>query len=142
MSTKNKVLIGIGVVLLLAVLTNPGKEKHKEALQKEMQSQFQVPELPDESAGEWEQAGQALGQVLGQAMANQVLDQALSVNNYLLFSTSRTSWNGKESPVLTIGAFGMVHFLGEGDDEEEEVVSEDSEEENEPSISDEAMEVR
>lgn len=118
MKPKYRVLIGIGVVLLLAILTNPGKEKHKEALQKVMLSQMEIPVAPDESTSEWEQAGQTMGLVLGQAMANQLLEQALSVDNYFLFSTAKARMNGEDSRVLTIGVFGMVHFLDEKNAEE------------------------
>jgi hypothetical protein len=64
---------------------------------------------------EWEQAGQALGMMLGGALVDKIIDNLVSTENYILFSTTKISWEG-ETKIIGIGAFGNVFTTSKLDD--------------------------
>lgn len=63
----------------------------------------------DESENEWEQVGQALGMMIGGTLVENVIDNLVSTDNYILFSTTKINWAGK-SRIIGIGAFGNVYI--------------------------------
>ncbi len=63
----------------------------------------------DESENEWEQVGQALGMMIGGTLVENVIDNLVSTDNYILFSTTKINWDGK-SRIIGIGAFGNVYI--------------------------------
>ena len=97
------------LVVLVAIFTNPGSERHKEIIKSKL-TIFLQKAMKDELKGTSEdeqQAGQAIGMLLGGAIIDQIIENTLSTNNYLLFSTTKISWEG-ETKIIGIGAFGNV----------------------------------
>ena len=111
------VLIAIGLILLVAVLTNPNQDRHKEVIRGKFNSYMQksMSEGLSETDNEWEQAGQVLGMVLGGAMIDGIISNIVTTDNYVVFSTTKISWEG-ESKVIGVGAFGNVFLTGKFDE--------------------------
>ena len=105
----NKTILFLVFIGIIAVLTNPNKENHKEAIKDKFSQHLQ--NTMKESLGNTdtgiEQAGQALGLVIGTALADTFIDKLISSDNYLFFSTTKLNWEGK-SKIIGIGAFGNV----------------------------------
>lgn len=106
----NKKQISIVVLVLfvfISLITNPGKADHSDKLKTKINTYMKqsVQDQMENSENEWEQAGAAFGLMLGEGIINSIVDNNLSVNNFLLFSTSSLEIEGKKK---TIG-FG---FLG------------------------------
>ncbi|MCO5232344.1 MAG: DUF4359 domain-containing protein [Chitinophagales bacterium] len=103
------ILAIVGIVALIAILTNPNQDRHKEVIKNKLISYMQnsMNESSSESKNEWEKAGQALGLIFGGALVDIIIDNLVSTDNYILFSTTKISWDG-ETKVIGIGAFGNV----------------------------------
>lgn len=114
---KTYVIITIvAVVLIIAAITNPNQSRHKEVVKNKLTEAMQktMSEGKTGSNNEWEEAGEAFGLMIGQAMIDQIVNNLVSTNNYVLFSTTKMSWKG-ESKVVGIGIFGNVFLTGELD---------------------------
>lgn len=111
------VLIAIGLILLVAVLTNPNQDRHKEVIRGKFNSYMQksMSKGLSETDNEWEQAGQVLGMMLGRAMIDGIISNIVTTDNYVVFSTTKISWEG-ESKVIGVGAFGNVFLTGKLDE--------------------------
>jgi hypothetical protein len=68
-----------------------------------------------EKDNEWEQLGQAFGMMLGGALVDRIVDNFVSTDNYVLFSTTKVSWEGK-TKIIGIGAFGNVFISSKLDE--------------------------
>jgi hypothetical protein len=111
------ILAVIGAIAVAAFLTNPGQEKHKEAVRNKFDTYMQKT-LKDGLSGannDWGKAGQIIGGAVSGAIVAQLTDQVVSVGNYYLFSTTKITWNGQTN-VVGIGAFGNVFLSGKIDD--------------------------
>lgn len=110
-------LIAIGLILLVAVLTNPNQDRHKEVIKAKFNSYMQksMSEGLSESDNEWEKAGQALGMMLGGALIDGIISNIVSTDNYVIFSTTKMTWEGK-SKVIGVGVFGNVFLTSEIDE--------------------------
>lgn len=106
----------VGVVLIVAILTNPNQDRHKEAIKNRLTTQMQksMKESLSKTDNGWEQVGQAIGLMLGNAIIDKVLDNFVSTDNYLVCSTTKITWNG-ETKIVGIGAFGNVFLTKELD---------------------------
>jgi hypothetical protein len=114
---KNYLILAIvGLVILVAILTNPNQDRHKEVIKNKLNSFMQksINESSAKTDNEWEQAGQALGMMLGGALVDKIIDNLISTDNYVLFSTTKISWEG-ETKIIGIGAFGNVFITNELD---------------------------
>ncbi|MCL2761193.1 MAG: DUF4359 domain-containing protein [Desulfuromonadales bacterium] len=116
MKKKYLIFAIIGILVFVAILTNPNQDRHKEVIKNKLNSYMQksikksLPETNDELG----QAGQALGMMFGAALVDRVVDTLVSTDNYLLFSTTKINWEGK-SKVIGIGAFGNVYITSKLD---------------------------
>ena len=110
-------LIVIGIIVLVAVLTNPSQDKHREAIKSKLNAYLQqsMKESLKETDNEWEQAGQALGLMIGGAFVDRIIDNLISTENYVIFSTTKMTWDG-QTKVVGIGAFGNVFLTSKVDD--------------------------
>ena len=107
---KNYFFAGIiGLLVLVAVLTNPNQDRHKEVIKAKLTTYLQ------KSMKESNEFGQALGLMFGGVFVNQILDQMITTDNYVLFSTTKITWEGK-SKTIGIGVFGNVFVTKELDD--------------------------
>lgn len=109
MKTSSGTLILTVVFSATALFTNPQPERHKEAVKSKLSAFMQqsMKESLTQTDNEWEQAGQALGMMLGGALVDRIVEELITSDNYLLFSTTRMHWDG-ESKVIGIGIFGNV----------------------------------
>jgi hypothetical protein len=111
------VFFSIAMLVLIAAITNPDTNRHKEAVKAKFDAYLQkaAREGIAESDNTWEQAGQAIGLMLGGALVGYAVDNLVSTDNYVVFSVTKVSWEGK-SRIIGVGAFGNV-FLSKKVDE-------------------------
>jgi hypothetical protein len=107
---KNYVFVAIiGLIILIAVITNPNQDRHEEVIKNKLNSYLQesMNESLNESNNDWEQAGKAIGLMLGGALIDRIIDNLISTDNYVIFSISKVTWDGK-TKIIGIGVFGNV----------------------------------
>jgi hypothetical protein len=107
----------ISLIVLVAVLTNPDQSRHKEVMKNKLITYMQKSIKKDQSKppDEMEQAAQAIGITLGGMIAEKILDNLMSTDNYVVFSTTKITWEG-ETRIIGIGAFGNVFITKELDE--------------------------
>lgn len=107
----------IAVVFLVAILTNPSQDRHKEVLKTKLNAFMQksLKETPIDTTNPFAQAGQTFGMLIGDVMVDKILNNLVSTDNYLILSTTKIALDG-EPKVIGIGAFGNV-FLSSKIDE-------------------------
>ena len=104
MKNKKLRLIIIGILILIAVITNPNQDRHKELVISKFNSKMQT--SMSETDNGWKQAEHALGMLLGGVF----LENLINVDNYVLFSTTKITF-GKETKLIGIGVFGNVFIF-------------------------------
>ena len=114
MKNKHILLIFVGLLLIVAVLTNPNQDRHKEVVKNKLNVLMQkaVKDSFKNSDSGAEQIGSALGLMLGGAMLDRMIESMVSTDNYVLFSITKISWEGK-TKLIGIGAFGNVFISDE-----------------------------
>lgn len=107
----------IGVILLVAILTNPNQDRHKEVLKNKLNAviQKEMANKADQSDDGFGQAGEALGMMFGSAIVDRMIDNMVSADNYVLFSITKITVKG-ESKTIGVGVFGNVYLVKELDD--------------------------
>lgn len=109
---KSYVYSAIAVLIIfIAVFTNPNPERHKEAVKNKVNSYIQqsMKESMNGTENNTAQAGKALGMMLAGAFIDKIIDNLVSTDNYVLFSTTKITWDGK-TEIIGIGAFGNVYL--------------------------------
>jgi len=116
MKKGNVALLIFGLIILLAVLTNPSTERHKEAIKIKLKEYMQksMTESMNNSSNGFEQLGQAFGMILGSAIIEPIVDNLISRDNYILFSITKITWDG-ETKVIGVGVFNNVFITKELD---------------------------
>ena len=107
-----KKLVTIGIILVIAVLTNPDRQKHIEAIKdifSEKLSETMANEVASSSSN-LEAAGTALGMTLGLAFIDKFLENVVQNQNYIFFSLTEVRFGGK-SRIIGFGAFGNVWIV-------------------------------
>jgi hypothetical protein len=95
LTAKRKVVLGImGAILLVAILTNPGREDHAAAV-----SHFIMNKTSNSISSP--------GELLGASLASNLIKNMVTVDNYLVCSITIATIGGK-SKAIGIGAFGNV----------------------------------
>jgi hypothetical protein len=110
-------LVLISMIILIAVITNPNQERHKEVIKDRIMTYLQKSINIDqaEPKNDWAETGQALGIMLGGALVDRIVDNLISTDNYVLFSRTKITWNGK-TKIIGIGAFGNVFITSKLDE--------------------------
>jgi hypothetical protein len=118
-NTKNnyKGFIILSIILILAAITNPNKEKHKESIKSIITANMQntMQENMHLSNNKWEQAGQALGMMIGSTLIDPIIDNLISSDNYIFFSLTKITWGGKQK-IIGFGLFGNVFITSKIED--------------------------
>ncbi|MCC6384538.1 MAG: DUF4359 domain-containing protein [Bacteroidia bacterium] len=113
---RNKYLVTVIVtgIILIAMLTNPGLNRHKEAIKNKLDSYMQkeINGSQDETDNKREQSAEKLGMSLGGVITDALTDKLVSSDNYFLFSTTKLNWNGG-ARVVGLGLFGNVFITRE-----------------------------
>lgn len=98
-------LAAIAVILLVAYLTNPGEELHKEKLKIKLTDVLEEAMLERQDNliifGAWEMAGGK--------MVEAFTENYVSVDNYFIFSLTRLHWDGV-SYIVGVGGFRQVYI--------------------------------
>nr|WP_294932371.1 DUF4359 domain-containing protein [uncultured Flavobacterium sp.] len=117
MKTKYYVIIGLCVFTLITALTNPGTEKHKEEVKLKMNIflEKQMNEKNTNQNDEWSKAGNAMGNALAKSMINMMVDNMVSSSDYVLFSTTNVTFEGK-TKTIGIGILGNIFLSGKIDE--------------------------
>ncbi|CAD0005209.1 MULTISPECIES: DUF4359 domain-containing protein [Flavobacterium] len=117
MKTKHYVIIGLCLFALIAALSNPGTEKHKEEVKLKMNVflEKQMNEKNTNQNNEWSKAGNTMGNVFAKSMINMMVDNMVSSSNYVLFSTTNVTFEGK-TKTIGIGILGNIFLSGKIDD--------------------------
>lgn len=118
-SMKNNyiVLALIGFIVILAVLTNPNQDRHKEVLKSKLNTILQQ-SLSDEfsdTTNVWNETIQGFGTVFGNLIIDGIISTTLSTDNYLVFSTTKITYEG-DAKIIGIGAFGNVFITSKLDE--------------------------
>ena len=105
MKSKYILIAIIGVIVFIAIFTNPSIDEHKEAMKNKLNPLLQknLKQELNEMGG----TAQAITMMLGGAVLDGFVDNAVSSDNYILFSTTKMTLDG-EIKVVGIGAFGNV----------------------------------
>lgn len=113
---NNQIAIGIFVLIgLVAILTNPKLHDHKEAVKTKISSSLQKNTNSDDETDTSYQLGRSFGNLIGGVLIDQIIDNIVSIDNYVLFSLTKVSWDG-ETKVIGYGLFGNVFFSSELED--------------------------
>lgn len=110
------ILVLVSLIIAVAVITNPNHDRHKEVVKNKLITYMQkaMKQGHAETGNEWEEVGQAFGVMLGGVIIDGVLDNLMSIDNYVLFSATKITWDG-EMEIIGIGAFGNVYLTRELD---------------------------
>lgn len=109
MKKSNIILFFIGFVFLIAALTNPAPEKHKEHLKnqlilyaqksiKQNRNQSDIKEVTEWSLFEG---------IFQDAMAKGMINSLVTTDDYVFFSITKFQWDG-EITTIGFGAFGNI----------------------------------
>ncbi len=117
MKTKHYLIITFSLLLLITALTNPGTDKHKEEVKSKMNA-FLEKEMNKENTGntdEFSKAGGIMGNALAKSMINMMVDNMVSSSNYILFSTTNVTIEGK-TKTIGFGLLGNIFLSGKIDE--------------------------
>ncbi|SHG36587.1 DUF4359 domain-containing protein [Flavobacterium johnsoniae] len=117
MKTKHYAIIAVCSFLLITALTNPSTEKHKEEVKLKMNA-FLEKEMNKEKTNQNDElsaAGSLMGNALAKSMINMMVDNMVSSSNYILFSTTNVTVEGK-TKTIGFGILGNI-FLSSKIDE-------------------------
>ncbi len=115
---KNYITLAVLIlIILVAVLTNPDQNRHKEVVKDKLITFLQKSIKKDQTKpnDEYEEAGQAIRIMLGGMIVEKILDNFLSTDNYVVFSITKITWQG-EKKIIGIGALGNVFLTKELDE--------------------------
>lgn len=109
MKTKHFIVIGISIILLIAIITNPDTNRHKEEVKSKIHEYLQNSLANDvnEADDKWSKASKLFGNLLGKTMINNMVNTMITSNNYILFSTTNATSEGK-TKTIGLGIFGNV----------------------------------
>ena len=105
MKKSNIILVVFATIILIAVLTNPSSEEHKQAVKSV------VNHVVQNSISENGSDMEKLGILFGSSLAEKLIENSVTRDNYILFSITKIKWQG-ESKNIGYGLFGNV-FLSE-----------------------------
>ena len=110
---KNPItLLIISILLITAALTNPNTDSHKEFMIIKLTKLTQKA-LP-KSDEKMENTGSISGMLLAEKFINKMVDQIISVDNYVLFSVTIANYRGR-TKTIGLGFFGHVYITSQVD---------------------------
>lgn len=104
MRNLNTFMIVLILIIFVAIFTNPSTAEHKEAVKFLMNKNIQK-SVSKSNSNDFEQ----LGAILGNSLAGGLIENSISRDNYLVFSITMATWNGK-SKKIGYGCFGNVYI--------------------------------
>jgi hypothetical protein len=114
MKNKQLFLVILGLVLIISVITNPNQDRHREVVKNKLSVIMQKAMIESfkKSDSGAKQIGSALGLMLGGAFLDRMIESTVSSDNYVLFSTTKITWEGK-AKLIGVGLFGNVFISDE-----------------------------
>ena len=110
---KNPItLLIISILLITAALTNPNTESHKKFMIIKLTKLTQQA-LP-KSDDKMENTGSISGMLLAEKFIKKMVDQIISVDNYVLFSVTIANYRG-QTKTIGLGFFGHVYVTSQVD---------------------------
>ena len=100
------ILAVIAVVALVAFITNPSEESHREAVRNALETSMNNT-IEEKTSDGLKGLGKALGNMFGTKLLDTVVNETVSRDNYGLCSTTKCRYNG-EDYVVGLGLFGHV----------------------------------
>lgn len=118
-------LVLLGMVVILAAVTNPSVGDHRDAVKEKVHKHLKekFADTADDTEGSWGEIGNSLGLALGAVLLDPMVKKVIRVDNYVLFSLTRAEWED-DSNVIGVGLFGHVFLSPKMDEKLEEVVEE------------------
>ena len=109
---KNPItLLIISILLITAALTNPNTDHKKIMIIKLTKLTQQALPKSDEKM---ENTGSISGMLLAEKFINKMVDQIISVDNYVLFSVTIANYRGR-TKTIGLGFFGHVYVTSQVD---------------------------
>lgn len=111
---KNSTLtfLVMAIIIVIAVHTNPDKTRHKEVLKDSFIEYMQKYDASDQT-GTSDESDYLLDALMaGGALIDKTLDYLVSIDNYVVFSLTKITIQGK-TKTIGIGAFGNVYLTQE-----------------------------
>ena len=112
------ITIAIVLIILIAVITNPNEDKHKSEVKSKLISSKISNALTDKASDTGNsdkdaarRIGLVLGSVIGGSIVEEMVDNLVTTDNYIVFSTTNVNVKGKNK-IIGFGAFGNV-FLSD-----------------------------
>jgi len=105
MKTNQIVTIVTVSIFLIALLTNPTLEEHKSKVKEAFTAYYQ--KTLKESEINSENSFAALGTLIGKTMIDNLVEGAITRDNYIFFSITKATNDGKEK-TIGYGIFGNV----------------------------------
>ena len=103
-----KSLVIIGILLIIAAVTNPSREAHIAEINRKIVSKPMDSAIDGiKGSSNLELAGTAIGFALGMKAIDAILETVVSVDNLVLVSLTRVTYQGN-SRIIGFGAFGNV----------------------------------
>ncbi|MCK8496064.1 DUF4359 domain-containing protein [Spirosoma sp. RP8] len=99
------------LAIITLVLTNPREEEHKSAVKAKL-NVFMKKKINEE--GKNNQMVQGLGALFGGYVVDQIVNTAISRNNYYIFSTTKFSYSDS-SKTIGVGVLGNIFFSSKVD---------------------------
>ncbi|MGK4568184.1 DUF4359 domain-containing protein [Flavobacterium sp. 3HN19-14] len=95
------------IIVLFAIITNPSVDDHKQELKSLFNRRVQNSLSDEESDG-----FKNLGIMIGNSFAEKLIDNAVTRDNYVIFSLTRGTWK-ENSKIIGFGIFGNVFLSKE-----------------------------
>ncbi len=109
MKLKQKILIIVSVILLIAIFTNPNQTEHKEKVKSTITTFYQ--KKLEENKTTSSNGFEALGNLLGNSFINTMVENAVTCDNYFLFSVTKINYEGQDKSI-GYGVLGNVFLSG------------------------------
>ena len=112
MKKNSIILFIIGILLIVATITNPNPDRHKEVMKIKLNKLTQNP-FP-KSDKKLRNTDSLSGMMLAEKFINKMVDQIILVDNYFLFSLTVATYRGN-TKTIGFGAFGKVYITNQVD---------------------------
>ncbi|MEZ4853759.1 DUF4359 domain-containing protein [Flavobacterium sp.] len=107
MKTKHHIIIACVALVMIALFTNPTIEDYKQKI-KETFTTYSKKSIPNDT--KTEENTSILGNFLGKSLINAIVENAITVDNYFIFSLARIAHNGEEN-LIAYGFFGTIFLI-------------------------------
>lgn len=87
----------IVAILMIATLTNPSNEDHKQKVTEVFTTYYE--KSLQENGSNTENPFSALGNLLGKSLINTIVENSIKRDNYIIFSVTKIAYDGEEKSI-------------------------------------------